>query len=123
MRFVPSRISATFAIAAVTTLLLASGCSQGTASHGPAGASADAQPLIFSAVPNQQAAAFQQSFQPILDMLEKETGRQIRFVSATSYDAVIEGLRDDEFRSRHLARSRMCSLGIRASRLLRWRHR
>jgi phosphonate transport system substrate-binding protein len=86
-------MSTTFAVAAATTLLLASGCSQGSASQGPSGASADQKPLIFSAVPNQQAAALQQSFQPILNMLEKETGRQIRFVSATSYDAVIEGLR------------------------------
>lgn len=85
--------SGAFCAAVLVALLIVSGCSQSPVGNDTSVSTADSQPLVFVAVPNQQAPLLRESFQSILDMLQKETGREVRFVSATDYNAVIEGLR------------------------------
>lgn len=49
-------------------------------------------PLVFAAIPDQHPARLQQSYQPVLRMLNYVTGRDIRFVTADSYEMVIEAV-------------------------------
>ncbi|WP_214366871.1 phosphate/phosphite/phosphonate ABC transporter substrate-binding protein [Pseudonocardia sp. H11422] len=69
--------------AAALTLTLA-GC-------GESAGSADPDTLVFAAVPSEESASLQQDYEPILDMLARETGKKIEFRQATDYAAVIEG--------------------------------
>jgi phosphonate transport system substrate-binding protein len=71
----------------VAALLVVSGCDRGDTAI-----SLEPTHLVFAAVPEQQSAQLQKKVQPILEMLQKESGREVRFLIASSYDAVIEGL-------------------------------
>ncbi|GAA3854123.1 phosphate/phosphite/phosphonate ABC transporter substrate-binding protein [Saccharothrix violaceirubra] len=53
-------------------------------------------PLVFSGIPTGSSMTVLQAFQPIIDMLRRETGREIRIQDTTSYDALIEGVRDGD---------------------------
>lgn len=75
-------------------VLIMSGCSQGVADESPGINGGDSRALIFVSVSNQQPANLQQYYQPMLEMLTKETGREIRVEYATDYSAVITGLRE-----------------------------
>jgi phosphonate transport system substrate-binding protein len=81
------------AVAAVllTTALAACGESASTAAGGGGAGGADPDTLVFAAVPSEQSTSLQQDYQPILDMLTKETGKKIEFRQATDYASVIEG--------------------------------
>jgi phosphonate transport system substrate-binding protein len=50
--------------------------------------------LVFAAVPSYRLATLQQSHQPILEMLKKETGKEVRLRTGTDYTAIIQGLHD-----------------------------
>lgn len=76
--------------AAVVIALGAAGCGQSASTTGAAGA-ADPDTLVFAAVPSEETGGLQQSYQPMLDMLAKQTGKKIEFRQATNYTAVIEG--------------------------------
>lgn len=91
IRRTPRIVGALFA--AITALLIASGCSPGAPDGGPGDQNAASSTLVFAAVPSQRPATLQQSHQPIIEMLKKETGAEIRFQTGTDYAAVIEGLR------------------------------
>lgn len=80
--------------ATIVALLIASGCNQSAADGSAGGEGGNAQELVFAALPAQRFAALQQSHQPLLEMLRKETGKEVRFETGTSYAAIIEGLRD-----------------------------
>jgi len=82
--------------AVVAALLVASGCNRSAADGGTA-ENNDAQVLIFAALPSQRPATVQQSHQPIVEMLKKETGKEVRIVTGTNYAAIIEGLREGKF--------------------------
>jgi phosphonate transport system substrate-binding protein len=74
---------------AALALLTLTACGQ-SAADAPA---ADAGTLVFAAVPSEQSTTLKQSYEPLLAMLEKETGMTIEFQNATDYAAVIEGMR------------------------------
>jgi len=74
---------------AALALLTLTACGQ-SAAGAPA---ADAGTLVFAAVPSEQSTTLKQSYEPLLAMLEKETGMTIEFQNATDYAAVIEGMR------------------------------
>ncbi len=82
-------IAAFFVVAA---LLIASGCNQ-SPDGGAGGEPDDPVVLIYGALPANQPAALQQAHQPILEMLKKETGKEIRFQTGTDYAAIMDGLR------------------------------
>src|SRR5262245_20514775 len=91
-----SRRSAGRAAMAVLAALLLAGCGQTASSNSsssatPGGRNPDE--LVMAAVPSENAQSLEQNYQPVIAMLEKETGKKIRFQSATSYAAVIEAQR------------------------------
>lgn len=78
------------AAAAATVLAVVSACGGGGADGSDA---ANPDTLVFAAVPSEESESLQAGFDPIIAMLEKETGKQIEFQNATSYATVIEGMR------------------------------
>jgi phosphonate transport system substrate-binding protein len=79
---------------AVAVLLIASGCGQSVGEGKLGDEGGDPPALTFASVYSLQPANLQQAYQPVLEMLRKETGREIRLQYATDYAAVIEGLRE-----------------------------
>jgi phosphonate transport system substrate-binding protein len=49
--------------------------------------------LVFASIPSEESTSLQQSYAPVLAMLEHETGTTIEFQNAIDYAAVIEGMR------------------------------
>jgi phosphonate transport system substrate-binding protein len=47
--------------------------------------------LVFAAVPSEESSALQESYEPIIEVLESELGLDIEFFQATDYAGVIEG--------------------------------
>ena len=74
----------------LTTLALVTGCSSAA---GPEGGEGE---IVFAAVPSEEAQSLQQAYDPIVKLLERETGRTIRFQNVTNYAAVIEGMRSGQ---------------------------
>lgn len=78
---------ATTAFAAVATLLAAgSGCSFGSDEE-----SSD-DTLVLGAIPAENSTDLAEGYQPLIDMLEKETGKKVELQQASDYAGVIEGL-------------------------------
>lgn len=98
--FFPPRRSFGLAGMAVLSAVLLAACGQSAdASHSASGgASAGRNPdeLVFAAVPSENAQTLQQAYQPLITLLQKQTGKKIRFQSATSYSSVIEAQRTDK---------------------------
>jgi phosphonate transport system substrate-binding protein len=85
------------ACALVFAALLLAGCGQSADSGAGAGAGSpngrNPDELVFAAVPAENAQSLQNDYKPLIALLQKETGKSIRFQSATSYSAVIEAQR------------------------------
>ena len=86
------RRSSVLGLLAVATLLALSACGQSGA-EGSGSGRPDSEEIVFAAVPSEESASLQQGYEPILRLLEKRTGRTVRFQQATDYAAVIEGQR------------------------------
>lgn len=78
---------------AATALFVASGCGQSAAGPGSGAGPRNPDTLVFAAVPAEESQSLQAGFDPIIAMLQEETGKQIEFQNATNYAAVIEGMR------------------------------
>lgn len=76
----------TTVLAALTALALVTGCSSAASSGGT-------DEIVFAAVPSEESQSLQQSYDPLVKLLERETGRPVRFQNVTNYAAVIEGMR------------------------------
>jgi len=76
--------------AAMVVAVGAAGCGQSASPTGGANV-ADPDTLVFAAVPSEESSTLQQSYQPVIDLLARETGKKIEFRQATNYTAVIEG--------------------------------
>src|SRR5438309_977183 len=85
-------LAALFAIVAVP--LIVSGCGRSAADGRAANNSSDPHVLVFAALPSFRFATQQQTQEPVIKMLEKETGKEVRFESGTDYAAIINGMRD-----------------------------
>lgn len=77
------------AAAALLVTAAVAGCGASAASAG--GDPADPDVLVFAAVPAEESSSLQESYAPVIAMLEAETGRTVEFRQATDYAAVIEG--------------------------------
>ena len=87
MRSTVTKIAALGASAAVVVAL--SGCAQ----ESPSGANTDGWPskLVFGAVPSEESSSLVESYEKIIEVLEKELGLEIEFTQATDYAGIIEG--------------------------------
>ncbi|TWF81278.1 phosphate/phosphite/phosphonate ABC transporter binding protein [Pseudonocardia hierapolitana] len=65
----------------------------GESAVGSPASSAGGDTLVFASIPSEESTSLQQSYAPVLAMLERETGTTIEFQNATDYAAVIEGMR------------------------------
>ncbi|MDR7302604.1 phosphate/phosphite/phosphonate ABC transporter substrate-binding protein [Haloactinomyces albus] len=81
------RAAATAAVATLSVLLAA--CGPSAANRG----SASSDALVFAAIPSEDSSSLRQDYRPVLDMLEAETGKEVRFQQATDYAAIIEDQR------------------------------
>lgn len=78
----------------IALLLIMSGCGQSAVPGRAGDDNHDPRVLVFAATPAFRSAVEQQSYEAVIEMLEKETGKQIRFQTGTDYAAIIKGLRD-----------------------------
>jgi phosphonate transport system substrate-binding protein len=85
------------AIAVLAVVLLAA-CGQSASAGRSGGGSGGRNPdeLVFAAVPSENAQSLQQAYQPLITLLQRATGKAIRFQSATSYSSAIEAQRADK---------------------------
>jgi phosphonate transport system substrate-binding protein len=74
-------------------LLVVSACGQSGTVGSAGSGSRNPDTLVFAAVPSEESDSLQAGFDPIIAMIEKETGKTIEFQNATDYAAVIEGMR------------------------------
>ncbi|QRP43501.1 phosphate/phosphite/phosphonate ABC transporter substrate-binding protein [Amycolatopsis sp. FDAARGOS 1241] len=87
------------AVLGVAAAFLMAACGQSAATNtGNAadGGGRNPDELVLAAVPSENAQSLQQAYQPIISLLQKETGKKVRFQSATDYAAVIEAQRTDK---------------------------
>lgn len=91
MRSIPRRLAVAVAGTALLALT-ACGESAGTDAN-EAASDGDPGTLTFAAVPSEESSTLQAAYEPVIAMLEKETGATIEFQNATDYAAVIEGMR------------------------------
>ncbi|WP_232003699.1 phosphate/phosphite/phosphonate ABC transporter substrate-binding protein [Mycobacterium sp. 1465703.0] len=92
----PARSSVRFATMAVLTALLLASCGQSadaSKSGNGSGGGRNPDELVFAAIPSENAQSMQAGYQPLITLLQKATGKKIRFQSATSYSSVIEAQR------------------------------
>jgi phosphonate transport system substrate-binding protein len=78
---------------ACAALLALAGCGESALDEPPAASGGGAGTLVFAAVPSEESTSLQQSYASVLAMLERETGKTVKFQNATDYAAVIEGMR------------------------------
>lgn len=82
---------------ALALLTATAACGQSAADTGTAAAadggsgSGDPDALVFAAVPAEESTDLEASYQPVIDLIEEETGLTVEFRQATDYAAVIEG--------------------------------
>lgn len=84
-----SRRIAAAAAAAVTVLGLTA-CGESAANNN---AAIDPETIVFGVIPYENANSMAQLWQPVIDVLKKETGKNIDFQVVTDYAALIEGQR------------------------------
>jgi phosphonate transport system substrate-binding protein len=86
----PHRLLAGAAIAASAALVM-SGCSSSDSDTGPT-AQGFPETLTLAAIPAENSTDLKASYEPLIQLLEKETGSTIDFVQASDYAGVVEGL-------------------------------
>ena len=79
------------AIAAGVTLAL-SGCSSSDSASDAKTEQGFPETLTLAAVPAENSADLKASYDPLIKLLEKETGSKIEFVQASDYAGVVEGM-------------------------------
>jgi phosphonate transport system substrate-binding protein len=94
---IASRRSVGAAGIAVLAALVLAACGQSASGGSSAGGAPqngrNPDELVLAAVPAENAQSLQQAYQPLITLLQNETGKKIRFQSATSYSSVIEAQR------------------------------
>ena len=78
------------AAAAAATALLLAGCSNDTAESTNAQGFPDT--ITLAAIPAENSSDLKASYDPLIKMLERETGSTVEFVQASDYAGVVEGM-------------------------------
>ncbi|WP_020673044.1 phosphate/phosphite/phosphonate ABC transporter substrate-binding protein [Amycolatopsis nigrescens] len=79
------------ALALAGAALVLTACGQSASGDG--GGTREKNELVFAAIPTEESTSLQQDYQAVIDLLQKATGKTVRFQQATDYAAVIEGQR------------------------------
>ncbi|GAB3562390.1 phosphate/phosphite/phosphonate ABC transporter substrate-binding protein [Amycolatopsis endophytica] len=79
------------ALALTGAALVLTACGQSAAGNGEGTRNPDE--LVFAAIPSEESTSLQQDYQSVINLLERVTGKTVRFQQATDYAAVIEGQR------------------------------
>ena len=80
--------------AMVAVLLMMSVCGPSAADGSVGDHNHDPPVLVFASMPAFRFATQRQSQEALIDMLKKETGREVRFQTGTDYATIIKGLRE-----------------------------
>lgn len=81
----------TLTIAAAAALTLA-GCSGSDSGSGETTAEGFPETLTLAAVPAENSSDLKATYEPLIKLLEKETGSTVEFVQASDYAGVVEGM-------------------------------
>ncbi|WP_019815641.1 phosphate/phosphite/phosphonate ABC transporter substrate-binding protein [Saccharomonospora saliphila] len=60
---------------------------------GPSAADSDPDSLTFGIIPYENSSSVSQDYQPLVDLIARETGREVHVETVTDYAALIEGQR------------------------------
>ena len=85
------RISAAAAAVAAITLTI-SGCSGSDSGSGTTTTQGFPETLTLAAIPAENSSDLKASYDPLIKLLEKETGAKVEFVQASDYAGVVEGM-------------------------------
>ncbi|NNG19812.1 phosphate/phosphite/phosphonate ABC transporter substrate-binding protein [Naumannella sp. ID2617S] len=88
-----TRTRALYLAGSLTLILATAACGQSAAQSGSASGGGSKDTIVIAAVPSEQSQSLQNQYDPVIKLLEKETGKKIQFQNATDYAAVIEGQR------------------------------
>jgi phosphonate transport system substrate-binding protein len=88
----PLGLAATAVLTAVLLVACGQSANAGRSGSG-SGGGRNPDELVFAAVPSENAQSLQQAYQPLITLLQRATGKKIRFQSATSYSSAIEAQR------------------------------
>jgi phosphonate transport system substrate-binding protein len=87
-----NRLTRLAAVAAAVTALALSGCSSSDTGSGATNDKGFPDTITLAAVPAENSADMRASYDPLIKLLEKETGSTIEFVQASDYAGVVEGM-------------------------------
>ncbi|WP_374110418.1 phosphate/phosphite/phosphonate ABC transporter substrate-binding protein [Mycolicibacterium sp. F2034L] len=80
------------AVAAAGAALVLAGCSGSDSGSGATNDKGFPETLTLAAVPAENSADMRASYDPLIKLLEKETGSKVEFVQASDYAGVVEGM-------------------------------
>jgi phosphonate transport system substrate-binding protein len=80
------------AVAAAAAALMVAGCSGSDSDSTATNDKGFPQTITLAAVPAENSADMRASYDPLIKLLEKETGSTIEFVQASDYAGVVEGM-------------------------------
>lgn len=80
------------AVAAAAAALALSGCSSTDSGSEAANAQGFPDTITLAAIPAENSSDLKASYEPLIKLLEKETGSKIEFVQASDYAGVVEGM-------------------------------
>lgn len=82
----------TAAVALSVSALMLAGCSSSDSGSDTKNAQGFPETIQLAAVPSENSADLKASYEPLIKLLEKETGSKIEFVQASDYAGVVEGM-------------------------------
>jgi len=80
------------AVAAAVAALALSGCSSNDSGSEAANAQGFPETITLAAIPAENSSDLKASYEPLIKLLEKETGSKVEFVQASDYAGVVEGM-------------------------------
>jgi phosphonate transport system substrate-binding protein len=80
------------AVAATAAALALSGCSSSASDSEAANAQGFPETITLAAIPAENSSDLKASYEPLIKLLEKETGSKVEFVQASDYAGVVEGM-------------------------------
>lgn len=80
------------ALAAAAAAVLAAGCSSSDTGSDPANAQGFPDTITLAAIPAENSSDLKASYEPLIKLLERETGSSVEFVQASDYAGVVEGM-------------------------------